>query len=59
MNPEPTKNVPAKPKKSRAGRNLPASIAVGVGLGALVLAAPGTTGMFFGVHHGGGGDGRI
>lgn len=38
MNPEPTKNAPAKPKKSRAGRNLPASIAVGVGLGALALA---------------------
>ena len=35
---EPTKNTPAKAKKSRAGRNLPASIAVGVGLGALVLA---------------------
>ncbi|WP_278866697.1 phosphatidate cytidylyltransferase [Varibaculum cambriense] len=38
MTAEPTKNPPAKPKKSRAGRNLPASIAVGVSLGALALA---------------------
>ena len=38
MNLEPTQNLPAKPKKSRAGRNLPASIGVGVGLGALTLA---------------------
>lgn len=38
MNPEPTKNPPVKAKKSRAGRNLPASIGVGVGLGALALA---------------------
>ncbi len=38
MTSEPTKNPSAKPKKSRAGRNLPASIGVGLGLGALALA---------------------
>lgn len=38
ISPEPTKEQSANPKKSRAGRNLPASIAVGVGLGGLVLA---------------------
>ncbi|MCU0297806.1 MAG: phosphatidate cytidylyltransferase, partial [Candidatus Nanopelagicales bacterium] len=30
--------APVEPPKSRAGRNLPVAIAVGVGLGALIIA---------------------